>query len=261
MVVTCGDAAPIALDAGTGLRLWGETLDQAEALRASVLVTHLHLDHIQGIPFFTPLFRSGCRLDIYGPIQEVGSLEKAMTRIFRPPLHPVRPAEIQGEICFHEVRDDHLSIGDASIKVCPVPHLGPTVGYRIEHAGAALAYVSDHQAPHDLEGVDEKVLELVSGVDLLIHDGQYTPADWAAKSDWGHSTVAYAQRVAAVAGVTTLALFHHDARRTDDEVDRIVAAAQATAAVDGGCAVVGAREGLTIELPARSPAKARVTGS
>jgi ribonuclease BN (tRNA processing enzyme) len=259
VVLTFDEDDPIALDAGTGLRVWGDSLSQTPSFRATALVTHLHLDHIQGLPFFTPLFRSGARMDIYGPEQIIGSLEKAMTRIFRPPLHPIRPSEIQGEICFHEMTSDEMVIGNATVMVRPVPHLGPTVGYRVQHSGSSVAYISDHHAPHDLHGVDRGVLELAADVDLLIHDAQYTPDDWAAKCDWGHCTVAYAVRVARMARARTLALYHHDPYRDDDALDALLAEARALASSDAGslgpCQVIAAREGMAIELKARSRAE------
>jgi len=242
---------PIALDAGTGLRAWGNSLDQRAPFRATALVTHLHLDHVQGLPFFTPLFRPGARLEIYGPEQEVGSFEKAITRVFRPPLHPVRPSEIHGSLSFHEMTSGTVAIGNASVTVRPVPHLGPTIGYRIDHGGSSVAYISDHQAPHDQKTIDPGVLELAADVDVLIHDAQYTPADWTTKSDWGHCTVPYALRVATTAGARTLAMFHHDPCRHDDAIDGLVA--ETRSAADDQCEVIAAREGLVIELPAQPP--------
>jgi len=251
VVLTFDGQDPIALDAGTGLRAWGNSLDQRAPFRATALVTHLHLDHVQGLPFFTPLFRPGARLEIYGPEQEVGSFEKAITRVFRPPLHPVRPSEIHGSLSFHEMTSGTVAIGNASVTVRPVPHLGPTIGYRIDHGGSSVAYISDHQAPHDQKAIDPGVLELAADVDVLIHDAQYTPADWTTKSDWGHCTVPYALRVATTAGARTLAMFHHDPCRHDDAIDGLVA--ETRSAADDQCEVIAAREGLVIELPAQPP--------
>lgn len=248
VVVTNDGEDPITLDAGTGLRAWGDTLPSTPAFRASSLVTHLHLDHIQGLPFFAPAQRPGARLDIYGPVQEIGSLEKAMTRIFRPPIHPVRPAQLHGEFCFHEVFNDEFVLGSAAITSREVPHLGPTVGYRIEHGGASVAYISDHQAPRDLQGIADGVLELASHVDLLIHDSQYTPLDWETKAHWGHCTIAYALMVAREAKARTLAMFHHDPCRDDEAIDLLLAEAQHSLADVRDCDVIAAHEGMTIEL-------------
>jgi len=251
VVLTVDGEDPIALDAGTGLRAWGDSLDSGAPLRATALVSHLHLDHIQGLPFFTPLFRPGAQLEMYGPEQEIGSFEKAITRVFRPPLHPVRPSEIHGSISFHQMTHGEVMIGSAHVTVRPVPHLGRTIGYRVEHGGSSVAYVSDHQAPSDQQTIDTGVLELASDVDLLIHDAQYTPSDWETKSDWGHCTVAYAVQVARTAGARKLAMFHHDPCRTDDAVDGLVA--EARVAAGDHCDVIAASEGLVIELSAPSP--------
>jgi phosphoribosyl 1,2-cyclic phosphodiesterase len=250
-VLTCEGGCPIVLDAGTGLRVWGETTDPAVTRTAAVLITHAHLDHIQGLPFFSPLFHAGSSLDLYGPPQTRGSFEKAVTRVFQPPLHPVRPSEVLGDLWFHEVGDEALLIGDAVVIGRPIRHLGPTVGYRVEHHGSSVAYLSDHQAPSDLWSIEPSVLELAAGVDLLIHDAQYTPADWVAKSNWGHSLVAYALRVANAAGARRLALFHHDPSRTDDALDRLLAEAQCMPQDGDRCEILAAREGLILELAER----------
>jgi ribonuclease BN (tRNA processing enzyme) len=134
--------------------------------------------------------------------------------------------------------------------VRPVPHLGPTVGYRLERDGAVVVYVSDHQAPADLQTVPDSVLELCEGADLLIHEAQYTPAEWASKSHWGHCTVDYAVMVATRAGARCLALYHHDPSRTDDQLDAMVDEARGPAA-RAGVEVLAAAEGLTLEVEPR----------
>lgn len=255
-VVSGAGHDPIAFDAGTGLRAWGDTVPADAAFRGTALVTHLHLDHIQGLPFFAPAQRAGSKFDVYGPCQESGSIEKAFTYLFGPPYHPVTPSQLLGDIRFHEVQDTEMTIGQSTVTVRPVPHLGPTVGYRIDRDGAAVAYISDHQAPADRQSVDDCVLELASGVDLLIHDAQYTPADWESKGHWGHCTIDYALLVARQAGVRTLALFHHDPLRTDDDIDRLLAEAQVSANAQGPGEVVAAWEGLSIDVATASPAPA-----
>jgi len=220
----------------------------------TALVSHLHWDHVQGLPFFTPVDRPGARLEVYAPAQHEGSLAEVFDAFMRPPYFPVRARDLRGEIRFHEVAEDELAIGTAKVRVRPVPHNGPTVGYRVEWGGVAVAYVSDHQQP--LDGsmrVDERVLELCDGVDLLIHDAQFTPADFAEKPHWGHCTVDYALHVAREAGARTLVLFHHDPSRTDAEVDRLLAEARERGSAVGLDDVVAAAEGLTIvfEQPER----------
>jgi len=237
---------PIVLDIGTGLRFWGETLPTDGSFRGSALVTHMHWDHVQGLPFFVPVDRPGARFDIYGPIQDEGSLAEVFDDLMKPPYFPVRAAELRGDIRFHDVVDEELSIGSAKVMVRPVPHPGPTVGYRIEWNGVSVAYISDHQAPPEQDSVADAVLELADGVDLLIHDAQYRPDEWEQKAHWGHCTVDYAVFVAREAGARTLALFHHDPGHDDDEVDRLLEGARRTAGRMGVDEVIAAAEGLTV---------------
>ena len=243
---------PIILDLGTGLRMLGLDYSSPIPFSGSALVTHLHWDHVQGLPFFAPILSPGARLDIYGPRQfsEDGpmSMEEAFSVFMAPPHFPVRPNELMGEISFHDVDREDFSIGSAKVKVRPVPHCGATVGYRVEMDGASLAYVSDHQAPVGTNAVDDAVLELCDGVDLLIHDAQYRPDEFAQKAEWGHCTVDYALHVAELAGASKLALFHHDPAHSDDELDQLLAQCQAHAANTVVETVFGAAEGLRIHL-------------
>jgi phosphoribosyl 1,2-cyclic phosphodiesterase len=241
---------PIVLDLGTGLRFWGETLPLDGSFRGHALVTHLHWDHVQGLPFFTPVHIPGSRLDIYGPVQEGGlSMEEAFEEFMRPPYFPVRVADLAGDITFNALPEGDHAIGDAKVRVRNVPHVGPTVGYRIELEGRSVVYISDHQQPLD-GGMDvaPQVLELCDGADLLIHDSQYTPEEFVMKAHWGHCTVDYALHVAAEAGVRRLALFHHDPAHDDPFLDRLLHETQQKAAATGVEDVIAASEGLTVHL-------------
>jgi ribonuclease BN (tRNA processing enzyme) len=243
---------PIVLDLGTGLRRFGETQPLDGSFRGTALVSHLHWDHVQGLPFFMPVLRPGARLDVYGPTQEEGTLDEAVRSFLRPPYFPVSLDELPGEIVFHELEGE-LEIGRARVLAREVPHIGITNGYRIEWDGVSVAYVSDHQSPDVGEGVgegesiDEAVLELCEGVDLLIHDAQYWPAEWDEKRTWGHCTVDYAVRVAAEAGARRLALFHHDPAHADAEVDAILRRAREHAGYRIP-EVLAAQEDLTISF-------------
>jgi phosphoribosyl 1,2-cyclic phosphodiesterase len=239
---------PIILDLGTGLRRYGERQPADGSFAGAALVTHLHWDHVQGLPFFPPIDREGALLDVYGPVQDEGTLGSVFGDLMRPPYFPVHFTELRGRIEFHDVDKDDLVIGAAKVKVRSVPHCGPTVGYRIEWGGVIVAYVSDHQAPYGLDSVADSVLELCEGADLLIHDAQYTPAEFEQKAHWGHCTVDYAVRVAKQAGVKTLSLFHHDPAHDDDTMDGLLAGAKATSARLGGAVVLAATDGLTIKL-------------
>ena len=244
---------PIVLDLGTGLRLFGETQAQDGTFRGSALITHIHWDHVQGLPFFVPALKPGAVLDVYGPVPDGMTLEGAFDEFMRPPFFPVRARDLHGVIRFHDLDEGELVIGGAKVQVKPVPHVGATNGYRVDWDGATVAYISDHQSPKEADGTEgtsvaESVLDLARDVDLLIHDAQYWPGEWAAKNDWGHCTIDYAVRVAAEAGAKRLVLFHHDPAHDDDEVDRILRHAEEQAAGTSIEEVVAAVEGLTISL-------------
>ena len=245
---------PLLLDLGTGLPQFDLARgdDDGAPFRASALVTHLHLDHVQGLPFFPPIHRAGTRLDVYGPRQDSGSLREAFARLVEPPYFPIPLDQILGDLSFHEVHDDELTIGEAQVSVRPVPHVGPTVGYRVCSGGATVAYISDHQAPPDFDKVDDEVLELCENVDLLIHEGQYTREEFTTKSDWGHGTIDYAVRVAVEAGARRLGVFHHDPWRSDDELDLLIE--EARGGLRGATTeIFAAAEGMTLTIGASVP--------
>ena len=243
---------PIIFDLGTGLRFYGLTQPTDGTFKGTALVTHIHWDHVQGLPFFVPVDRVGAELDVWGPTQEEGPLGEVFGDFMRPPYFPVHFSELRGDIRFHDAKDDDVAIGNAKVRVRPVPHCGPTVGYRVDWDGASVAYISDHQAPLELDRVADSVLELCDGVDLLIHDAQYTPAEFAEKSHWGHCTVDYAVLVAKQAGARRLALFHHDPSHDDDFVAKLESNARCLGAM-AGVEVFAAYEGLSLELGGSVP--------
>lgn len=240
------------LDIGTGLRFWGDTFAAAATVDANVLVTHLHWDHIQGLPFFTPGHRAGSKLHIFGPRQDDGrSLRDAVNSFLCPPYFPVGLGDLAGSFTFEELGEESRRVDEFDVTSRFVAHIGPTLGYRIAAAGGSLAYVSDHQQPTlDVTAVDRSVLELVAGVDVLVHDAQFTPSQFSLKRDWGHCTIDYAIEMAAAARVGTLVLFHHDPSHDDDALDALGAAASERAAARGVGRLVVAREGLVLDVAA-----------
>ncbi len=244
---------PLILDLGTGLRALGD--DMAPALQAegrplvaNALLTHLHFDHILGLPFFAPLHDPGAVLTVHGPRQDGGSLEETLPEAVQPPFFPVHMADFRGEVRFVDTGDEDFAVGSAKVLARSVPHRGNTLGFRIEVGGQVLAYLPDHQAPLDRRTVTDGPLELCEGADLVIHDAQYTDEEFVDKADWGHSTVAYAVRVAAESGAKRLLLFHHDPSHTDRDVDRLLSLARHLQDARRLADVSVAAEGMTVDL-------------
>lgn len=245
---------PLILDMGTGLRALGHHLNvplvaAGRPLRANALLTHLHYDHVLGTPFFPPMRDPGALLEIYGPAQVPGSLQETMAGMVKPPFFPVHMADFRGELRYHDLGpDDGFALGGIAVTVRTIPHIGNTLGFRIEADGVSVAFLPDHQAPLDRTTVAEAVLDLCHEVDLLIHDSQYTEDEFVELFDWGHSTPAYAVHVATRAGARRLDMFHHDPGHTDRQIDSMVRAARKIAQSVGKVEVTAAKEGTTVEL-------------
>lgn len=249
MSINVSGEDPILFDMGTGLRYFGLTQPTDGTFRGSCLLTHLHWDHAQGLPFFKPILCPGARLDIYGPVQEDGRhLADAVRSFLSPPHFPVPIEALPGQIVFHDLGNSDIAIGRAEVRSRLIPHVGNTLGYRVTINGVSIAYLPDHQQPMDgtLSTVPE-VMELIDGVDLLIHDAQYTPAEFAVKRDWGHCTPEYALWLAAEAHVGTLALFHHDPVRDDRALDDLTLMAQRIGEANG-FDVFAAAEGMSFTV-------------
>jgi phosphoribosyl 1,2-cyclic phosphodiesterase len=255
VLVEVEGAPPLILDLGTGLRSLGQYFDASSSderpLRATVLLSHLHYDHVLGLPFFSPLRHPGTVLDIHGPSQVGGTLHDVISDLVQPPFFPIHLGEFPGTVHIHDqVGSERFDVGPISVSVRRIPHVGNTLGFRIEADGRAVAYLPDHQAPPDQTTVDESVLALCDGADLVIHDAQYTDAEFRRLTRWGHSTVDYAVRVASQAGARGLSLFHHDPAHSDDQIDAMLAHARQLAVSLPTLEVAAAVEGSAVELGA-----------
>lgn len=249
----------ILLDCGTGAHALGQALQgQAKACSGHILISHTHWDHIQGLPFFAPLFAAGNEWHIYGPRGLNQSLKDVLAGQMEYAYFPVALNAFAAKVHYHEVVEGGFSIGDVRIATQYLNHPALTVGYRIEADGATLVYATDHE-PHSaeaghghaeaIESGDIAHLDFIHDADLLIHDAQYTAAEYPSKIGWGHSTIEYVVDIAAAANVRQVALFHHDPGRNDEAVDKILAAARRRAKATGAAlTVTAAAEGDVIEL-------------
>ncbi|MEM9038306.1 MAG: MBL fold metallo-hydrolase [Actinomycetota bacterium] len=240
---------PIVFDLGTGLRYFGSSCE-SRPFRGTCLLSHLHWDHIQGLPFFTPLLTPDAHLDVYAPRPTPErSVEDVFADTIKPPLFPVDLGRLPGVLGFHEVLDDDFELAPGvHVRSRSIPHVGVTVGYRVEWEGHSVAYLSDHQMPCDGSfSATQGAVDLTEGVDLLIHDAQYTPEEFVGKCDWGHCTVDYAVWFASEVGAKRLALFHHDPSHDDETLDRLTEEA-AVVGMRGGVEVFAAREGRTVAV-------------
>lgn len=251
--VRCGETRLI-LDAGTGLRRLGESMMKEGPTRSTLLLSHLHWDHIQGLPFFLPAYLPGSEIAVVGARSAEMTLEETLSHQMQAPVFPVRLAELPAKLGFRHVRaGDRIDVGPASVRVDKGNHPGGVLAYRIEHAGRSVVYATDTE---HYACVDPALRDLSRDADVLIYDAQYTSEEYAgatgrSKVGWGHSTWEAAVALAREAGVRRLVLFHHDPQRDDEGVARIEAAAQARFG-----ATIAAREGLCLDITGVASSKA-----
>ena len=225
------DGSTLVLDAGTGIRAAGADLPR-DLRRVDILLSHLHMDHIQGLGFFGPLYNPGAEVHIWGPASATAALDARLGRYLSPPLFPVLLRDLPCRLQLHHVPTEEIEIGPFRVVAQSVCHPGPTLGYRLTEGSAVLAYVPDHEPalgvtrfPGEPEWTSG--WELARDADLLIHDAQYTREEYPGHVGWGHSSLHDALAFAELARVRRLVLFHHDHARDDDALTAAVKAALA----------------------------------
>jgi phosphoribosyl 1,2-cyclic phosphodiesterase len=250
--VSLDDGTVLVLDAGTGIRQLGLELLNRGALRLNLLLTHLHLDHLEGLRFFAPLWDERFTVDIWGPPSPVWSLRQRIARSFSPPLFPIDLRDVPARVAFHDVPSQAWTIEGASLAASLVVHPGPTVGFRIEAASSSFAYIPDHE-PALAGAIADKPKEWISGaaiaegVDVLLHDAQYFEDEYEQRVGWGHSSVADAVAFSRAVGARRLFLFHHEPLHSDGSLDRLEDHARSLPDANGLSPTL-AREGMVVEL-------------
>ncbi|HJR79194.1 MAG TPA: MBL fold metallo-hydrolase [Anaerolineales bacterium] len=243
------DGTVLILDAGTGLRRLGLSLSPS-LRRVNILLTHLHMDHIQGLGFFAALRNPQVEVHIWGPASTTLNLRSRLSRYLSPPLFPVHLRDLPSALFFHEVPRGEFDIGEFHISTALVCHPDSTVGYRIEAPDATIAYLPDHEPAlgaqkFPLSADWTSGYDLAVESDMLIHDAQFTDDEYVTRMGWGHSSLAHAFEFAALAGVKSFIPFHHDPSHTDDILDNLFKNSVDPAQMD--FAVIPGREGTTFD--------------
>jgi phosphoribosyl 1,2-cyclic phosphodiesterase len=253
--ISLDDGTVFVLDAGTGIRELGNELVERGVKRLNLLLTHLHLDHLEGLRFFAPLFDPETTIALWGPRSPVLALKERIRRSFSPPLFPIDLMDTPAQVVFHELPKSSWQIGTARLTASLIVHPGPTVGYRIEADGSSVAYIPDHE-PALTGDFTQRTRDWISGgsiaqdVDLLLHDAQYFEDEYDDRLGWGHSSVVSAMAYADAVGARRVVLFHHDPAHSDDIMERLESEARSLDSKTEDPPVV-AREGMVLEVPSR----------
>lgn len=261
----------VVLDCGTGALALGQHLMQSgkKPLHGYLLISHTHWDHIQGLPFFAPLFVPGNEWDIYAPHGFAQSVRETLAGQMQHTYFPVELEQLGATIRYHDLAEGVFTVGDITVRTQYLNHPALTLGYRLEADGVAVAYCCDHE-PHSRPlaygsgevGVqDRRHIGFAAHADLLIHDAQYRASEYDGKIGWGHSTIEYAATVARLAEVKTLAFTHHDPTRDDDAIDRELNEIRTSLRRDeASFTVLAAAEGEVLELRADAAPKHERSG-
>lgn len=257
------DGTLIVLDCGTGARQLGfDIVARGSSLPPiHLLVTHTHWDHIQGFPFFLPAYTPGSRLTVYGARGLDRGLESSLSGQMQHTYFPVQLGELRAEIEFAEVGEERFNLGNYRVTTQFLNHTAPAIAYRVEAGDLKVVYATDHEpfswTPSRRSSSncfehpgEQRHLEFIAGVDLLIHDSQYIDREYPAKRGWGHSTIEYVTDLAVRAGVKRLALFHHDPTHPDAWIRRQTERARRRATIQGSdLQIFAAAEGLEVNFP------------
>ena len=251
--IRCGDEI-IILDAGTGLRLLGQSLLQefkSQPLNLTLLITHTHWDHIQGLPFFAPIYESRCRLRILGCEGARQSLISALTGQMESTYFPVPFTKLPSNIEVEELKDFSFDVGPVLVRAQRANHPGLCVGYRLFSPDGIVCFFPDTEPRTG--GEDREMIDFIRDADVLIHDAQYDAAEYKSHVGWGHGCVDDTVALALEAGVKKLVLFHHDPNHDDKKIDSFVRhARQLVAKKKAKLRVDAAREGAVITLGAKN---------
>jgi phosphoribosyl 1,2-cyclic phosphodiesterase len=259
--VTADDGSEFVLDAGTGIRELGAAMVRRPGAtgprRLHVLLTHLHLDHIQGLMFFAPFFDPEAEVTIWGPPAAGRALRARLARYISNPLSPIEIGELPAHVSFEDVPSGPWRIGSVEIEAALVSHRGPTLGYRLTGDGGSLCYLPDHEPAlgQDLARADTAWISghgLARDASLLLHDCQYNVQEYRARRGWGHSSLPDALVFAHRSAARRILLIHHDPWHDDAFLEAFEAEATVAWARVGGQGSIGlAREGQTLELAGR----------
>ena len=243
------DGTLIILDAGTGIRALGRHIagltagsvppsapsgipgplsnlaPQEPIKKINLFLSHLHLDHVEGIGFFSALWNPDVELHVWGPPSPLRSLQDRIATLMSPPLFPVHLADVPCRPIYHDVPDEEMQLGSATVYVQPVAHRGSTVGFRIEENGRSFAYIPDHEPALgvDLEKVEPEWVSgfsIAQGADVLFHDSQYTEEEYPNHRAWGHSSIAHTVTFGQMTKASNVVLFHHDPAHSDEQLEQ-----------------------------------------
>jgi phosphoribosyl 1,2-cyclic phosphodiesterase len=225
-VVVSEEDCMLVLDGGSGMQRF-DLLQNTGIKRIDILLTHLHLDHIQGLGFFNPLFDPSFDVHIWGPATNANSLHSRLSRYLSPPLFPVLLRDLPCKLTLHEIENSFFEIGHFAIESRYIIHPGPTLGFRIKGQNSVFTYMPDHEpALGLLNSFNEKKwisgIDLAESVDLLLHDAQYSAQEYKNHIGWGHSSMDDAIEFGALAGAKHLLLAHHDPCHTDEQLDKLI---------------------------------------